>query len=337
MRKGKIHDVSERDLTKVGEKHVIIERDSDPCVNPITDNDNLFYLHSNITREFCANESQKDYPGLPVVEILDEDGCGTGEYKSEEDTFVFPVAAYIHGRIVLSLGNGSYFPDQEWDVTRNAAWMWTNKKRFCQLCGEQNWMHVYDRESRTWCLAKDRDEFMQYLRKEAEDLLNVWQMWNDGEVYGYRTETSCVPYKRLYPDGHTEDEVYWEDGMDSCWGFITEKANDISFPRGDGWKVFDASGDFVGEEYEIPEFVVTRMAPDGVTRLYLTEYKEDKDSVYDTAWMAVKDAAITFPSWGKAQHVARQAIDKKDYDAYKNCVEKDSVEVTTSVQETNLR
>lgn len=325
MIKIKIRDVSERDLTKVGAKHVIIEQDEDPCVNPITDNDNLFYLHSNITREFCGNESQNRYPGLPVMEIEDEYGNGTGEYKPKEDAFLFPVSAYIHGGIALSLGSGSHFPDQQWDVTRNAAWMWTNKKRFCEFCGEQNWMHVYDKESRSWRPAKTRDEFVEYLRGEAKILLDEWQMWNDGEVYGYRTETSCVPYKRLYPDGHTEDEVSWEDGEDSCWGFVTDKANDIDFPRGDGWEVFDATGQFVGDEYGIPEFVVTRMAPNGVTRLYLTEYKEDKDSVYDTAWMADKNAAITFSSWWEVQHVAQQAIDKKYYDAYKNCVEKDSV------------
>lgn len=325
MKKGVIRDVAERDLTEVGAKHVIIERDRDPGFNPVTDNDNLFYLHSTITQEFCANESQKNYPGLPVVEIEDEDGVGTGEYKPEKDAFLFPVAAYIHGRIALSLGSGSHFPDQQWDVTRNAAWIWTNKKRFCQLCGEKNWMRVFDEKSRAWRPAKDRDEFVQYLRKEAEALLDEWQKWNDGEVYGYRTETSYVPYKRLYPDGHTEDEVGWVDGDDSCWGYIVDKPGDIEFPRDDGWEVFDASGDFVGKEYDIPEFVVTRIAPDGVTRLYLTEYKEDKDSVYDTAWMAVKDAAITFPSWWKAQRVAQQVIDGKFYDAHRNCVEKDSI------------
>ena len=324
MKKGIIRDVSERDLTKAGAKHVIIERDTDQCVNPITDNDNLFYLHSNITREFCANESEKSYPGLPVVEIEDEDGYGTGEYKPEEDAFIFPVAAYIHGGIALSLGSGSHFPDQRWDVTRNAAWLWTNKKRFCQLCGEQNWMRVFDKESKTWRPAKDRDEFEQYLRKEAEVLLDGWQKWNDGEVYGYRTEESCVPYKRLYPDGHMEDEVDWEDGEDSCWGFITEKATDIGFPRGDGWEVFDASGDFVGDEYEIPEFVVTQVSPDGI-RYFLAQYTKVKDGVYDVAWTAALDDALTFSSWWKVQSAAQDVIDKDKYDARRNCVEKDSI------------
>jgi len=324
MKKGIIRDVSERDLTKAGAKHVIIERDPEPHVNPITEYDNLFYLHSNITREFCANESEKNYPGLPVVEIEDEDGCGTGEYRPEEDAFIFPVAAYIHGGIALSLGSGSHFPDQRWDVVRKAAWLWTNKKRFCELCGEENWMRVFDEKSKTWRPAKDRDEFEAYLRGQAEGLLEEWQKWNDGEVYGYRTEESSVPYKRLYPDGRTEDEVSWEDGEDSCWGFIVDKPGDIDFPRGDGWEVFDASGDFVGDEYEIPEFVVMRVSPDGI-KYYLSQYTKDKDGVRDVAWTAGLDDAMTFNSWWKAQSVAQDVIDKDKYDARKNCVEKDSL------------
>lgn len=325
MRKGKIRDVSERDLTEVGAKHVIIERDTDPLsINPVTDKDNLFYLHSNVTREFCANESQEDYPGLPITEILDEDGFGTGEYRPEEDAFIFPVAAYIHSGITLSLGNGSHFPDQQWDVTRKAAWLWTNKKRFCELCGEENWMHVYDKESRSWRPAKGRDEFVEYLRGEAISLLNEWQKWDDGEVYGYRTEMSSVPYKRLYPDGHTEDEVDWDDGKASCWGFITGKANDIDFPRGDGWEVYDATGQFVGDEYDIPEFVVTRVAPDG-TKLYLTSYTKDAVVGVKHAWSSCLRDALTFSSWWYVQIVAQDAIPKAEYDAYKNCVEKDSI------------
>ena len=323
MKKGVILDAHERDLTKVGERHVIIERDGYPGVDPVTDQDNLFYLHSNITREFCANESQKDYPGLPVVEIEDEDGYGTGEYRPEEDAFLFPVAAYIHSGIVLSLGNGSHFPDWQWDVTREAAWMWTNKKRFCELCSEQNWMHVYDEKTRAWRPAKDRDEFKEYLRGAAESLLREWQMWNDGEVYGYRTETSYVPYRKLYPDGTQEDAADWEDGEDSCWGFITDKADDIDFPRGDGWKVFDATGQFVGDEYDIPEFVVTRTTPDGA-RYFLSSFAKGADGVQHT-WTTSLEDALRFPSWWKVQSVAQDVIEKDKYDAHKNCVEIDSL------------
>lgn len=323
MKKGKILDVKERDLAKVGEKHVIIEKDEDYSFNPILENDNLFYLHSNITREFCANESEKNYPGLPIEEIEDEDGCGTGEYQPKEGVVIFPVAAYIHSGIVLSLGSGSHFPDQMWDVTRNAAYMWTDKERFCEFCGKENWMCVYDKELRKWRPAKDEDEFRSYLRTQAEGLLDEWQMWNDGSVYGFRCEESYVPYKRLYPDGHTEDEVDWKDG-DSCWGFITDKANDIGFPRGDGWRVFDATGQFVGDEYDIPEFVVTFVPLDGV-RQYLTGYAKNGKRYEAVCWGTNKIDAVRFPSWWQAQSVAQDVIEKGQYDAYKNCVEVDSL------------
>lgn len=327
MKKAIIRDVSERDLTEVGAKHVIIERDEDPALNPITDLGNLFYLHSNTTRGFCANESGEDYPGLPVTEILDEDGFGTGEYKPEKDAFIFPVAAYIHSGIVLSLGNGSHFPDQQWDVSRKAAWMWTDKKRFCELCGEQNWMHVYDKKAGEWRPAKDRDEFVEYLRGEARSLLDEWQKWNDGNVYGYRTETSSVPYKRLYPDGHTEDEVAWDDGEDSCWGFITDKANDIDFPRGNGWEVFDATGQFVGDVYGIPEFVVTCLRASDGKRVYLHRFAKTAgvDHAMSKEWCENIDNALMFSSWWQVQSVAQDVIPKDEYDARKNCVEVDSI------------
>ena len=256
MKKGIIRSVKERDLTKVGAKHVIITRNTDYCgeFNPIVspDNlspDNLFYLHSNI-KEFDGNESQKDYPGLPVEEILDEDGCGTGEYNPKEDAIISEVSAYIHGGIWLNLGNGSGFPDQQFDVTRKAAWMWTTKERFCKLIGEDKWMHIYDVERGEWKPAKTREEFLQYLRDEAKRLLDLWQKWSDGEIYGYKEVVSYVPYKRLYPDGHTEDEVKWEE-EDETFGYIINNINEIPFPRSEEWEVFDESGDFVGKEYDI--------------------------------------------------------------------------------------
>lgn len=88
--------------------------------------------------------------------------------------------------------------------------------------------------------------------------------------------------------------------------------------------MFDASGDFVGKEYSIPEFVVMRVSPDGI-RYYLSQYMKDKDGVHNVAWTARPDDAMTFSSWYQVQSVAQDVVDKDKYDAYKNCVEKDSV------------
>jgi len=41
--------------------------------------------------------------------------------KIERDYWIFPVAAYIHSGVVLSLGNGRGFPDYRWDVSHVGA------------------------------------------------------------------------------------------------------------------------------------------------------------------------------------------------------------------------
>jgi hypothetical protein len=249
MKKIKILDISERDMNETDVKHIIIKRDDDPCFNPMTDWDNLFLLHSNIPREFCGNERDKNYES-PLEEVLDEDGYGTGTFTFRKDVVAFPVAAYIHSGITLSLGSGSHFPDQQWDVTRNAAYMWTDRKRFEMLCN--TWMTMYDADIHKHRQAKDFEEFKAYLYKQAEAELRVFQMWNDGYVYGYRTEVP-MPYTKTYKDGTAFTGVDWEDTCDSCWGFITDTVQDIDLPVDGYCKIFDASGDFVGDEYEIPE------------------------------------------------------------------------------------
>lgn len=252
MRKGKIRDVHDRDMDKPGQKHVIIERDN-TGIDPLHDWDQVFYLHSNVPRHFRGNECDKSYPGDPMVEIEDVDGFGTGRYKPRDGVILFPVSAYIHSGIALSLGTIREFSCDPggWDTTPNAAWLWTDRERWESLCGD--WMEVYDESEKKRRPAKDWDEFVGFARSIAKSELEILQKCWDGEVFGYRTETSYVPYKRLYEDGSTEDEVDWEDGDDSCWGYVVDKVDDIDFPRGDGWEVFDATGRFVGDEYDIPE------------------------------------------------------------------------------------
>lgn len=328
MRKGTIHDVADRDLTKAGQKHVIIESDDDG-VNPITDEDNLFWLHSRIPREFRGNEQDKDYPGLPLENVLDEDGEPTGDRRLRDDAVMFNVAAYIHSGIVLSLGSGSHFPDQRWDVAHEAGWMWTDKERFEEMCGANRWGQIFDRLTLDWRPAASRAEFEAYLWREAECLLKYWQTWNDGHVFGYRTETSYVPYKRLYEDGRVEDAVDWEDGEDSCWGFITEDVNDIEFPRGNGWEVFDATGAFVGKEYNIPEFVVTRTT-DG-RRQFLVSWPVTSAPGAPVVWSSEKSSAHLFDSFGECQKVAEAVLGKNAicvreiYDPNTNCAEVDAI------------
>jgi len=260
MIKKKVLALDERDSSKAS-THVIIDWDRDGP-NPLIDYDQVFLLHSNIPREFCGNERRKDYVS-PLVEIEDEDGYGTGEYGFREGVVAFPVSAYIHSGIALSMGSIREFPCDPggWDTTRNAAYMWTDRERFEKMCGP--WMELYDEETKSRREAKDETEFRRYLWKLAEGELELFQKYLDGECFWYREETR-VPFKRVYPDGREFDDCDWEDG-DSCGGYYVDSVDDIGFSKNEDTDVFDATGRFVGDEWTIPELVIVH--PE--TKLYL--------------------------------------------------------------------
>lgn len=298
MKKIKILGVAERDMTETDVTHIIIEQDECPSMNPITDWDNLFLLHSNIPREFCGNEHDKNYES-PLEEVLDEDGYGTGTFTFRKGVVAFPVAAYIHSGVSLSLGNGSHFPDQRWDVTRNAAYMWTDRKRFEMLC--DTWMTVYDKSMHERRKAKDFEEFKAYLREQAEAELKTFQMWNDGHVYGYRTEVP-EPYTKTYRDGTVVEGVDWNDGSDSCWGFIADKVGDIDLPVSGNCKIFDASGDFVGDEFTVPELVIQCPGTGGY--LLVEAWEEGDGTPVPAVWTRDLTKAKVYHNWNCASNAA---------------------------------
>lgn len=296
MKKIRILDISERDMNETDVKHVIIDRDVCPGLNPITDWDNLFLLHSNIPREFCGNEHGKDYVS-PLEEVLDEDGYGTGTFTFRKGVIAFPVAAYIHGGISLSLGDGSHFPDQRWDVTRNAAYMWTDRERFEMLC--DTWMTVYDESMHKRRKAKDFEEFKAYLREQAKAELRTFQMWNDGQVYGYRVEVP-EPYTKTYRDGTVVNGVDWSDTCDSCWGFIADKVQDIDIPVDGDCRIFDASGSFVGDEFSVPELVIRH--PETGRYLLVEAWKEGDGSPVPAVWTCDLMKAKVYHNWNHANN-----------------------------------
>lgn len=157
---------------------VIVERDPDPQ-DPLHDWEQIFLLHSN-SDGLCGNEDDDGYES-PLEEVLDEDGYGTGEFKFREGVVWFPVSAYIHSGIALSLGNGAHFPDRRWDVTTNIAYLWTDRDRFEKICCKDGWMTLPDGDSGRRP-AKDFDEFREYLRRMAEGELGELQKAIDGEV-----------------------------------------------------------------------------------------------------------------------------------------------------------
>lgn len=295
MIKKQVLMLDERSESKAS-THVIIERDTD-CPNPLKDYDQVFLLHSN-TREFCGNESDSDYDD-PLEEIVDEDGYGTGEFRFREGVVHFPVSAYIHSGIALSMGSIREFPCDPggWDTTRNAAYMWTDKERFEAVCCKDGWMTVYDEETKTRRPAKDEAEFRKYLWEIAKDELALFQKYLDGECFGYREENR-IPFKKVYPDGREVDDCDWDDG-DSCWGFYVDSIDDIDFSKDEDTDVFDATGRFVGDEWTIPEFVI-RSPISG--RYLMTEAGED----WDAEWTGDLAKAKVFHHWNCAYNASLQ-------------------------------
>lgn len=114
----------------------------------------------------------------------------------------------------------------------------------------------------------------------------------------------------------------WEDG-DSCWGFFQD--DDSKYFDLDAERSYDDSVEWfadddtyiVGKEYQVPEFVVTRVH-DGV-RFFLSSY------VGEETWTADKSKALKFPSWWKVQSVAQDVIPKEQYNYKENCVEIDEL------------
>lgn len=316
MKLKKILSTSDPLFTKV-KTRVIVKRDADPQ-DPLHDWEQVFYMHSMITREFSGNESDKGYVS-PLVEIEDEDGCGTGEFTFRKGVVAFPVAAYIHSGIAFSLGSGSHFPDQQWDVVKGAAYLWTDKERFEKVCAP--WMTLYDEELKQRRSAKDFDEFKESLREIAAAELKTLQATMSGDVYGYVTEER-EEFKKVYPDGREETCFEYNSTEDSCWGFIQD--SDSRYFDMDAEKSYDDSVEWftdedylVGTEYEVPEFVVTQVKGD--TRFYLASYGREE------AWTADRSQAMKFTSWWKVQSVAQDVIPKGEYKCDRNCVEIDKL------------
>lgn len=90
----------------------------------------------------------------------------------KDSHWIFRIEAYIHSGVRLAFSNEGTFPDRRWDVSQVGA-IFASKKE--------------------WRLSKSA-------RKASECLLNTWNQYLAGDVWGYIVDK----------DGLNED---------SCWGF----------------------------------------------------------------------------------------------------------------------
>jgi len=130
--------------------------------SPQEDADNGLFLVAN-HREFYVPE-----PGQKRI----GDDWETLHARYKKTHWVFPIEAYIHSGVCLAFSHVGNFPDRQWDVSQVGA--------------------IFAAKSEWRLSAK--------ARKAAEGLLETWNQYLGGEVYGF---------------------VCDDDGLheDSCWGF----------------------------------------------------------------------------------------------------------------------
>jgi len=128
----------------------------------------LVYDH----RDFCVQ--RKGYDAREIFESVQKK-------KTFEGYWVFPVYAYIHGGVSLSVGSHN-FPDARWDVSM---------KGFALIKREPG---SYTEKAAL---------------KAAEGLIETWNQYLSGEVYEYR----------IYEKSKDETGKKQKDLIDSCSGF----------------------------------------------------------------------------------------------------------------------
>ena len=97
-------------------------------------------------------------------EELEDDLKGYFDYNSQY--WIFPVDAYIHSGVSLSIANTKYLPDRNWDVSTTGY----------VLVEKECWKEVED------------------AYKAAESLVEEWNQYLSGEVYGFIIEKPNTKY-----------------------------------------------------------------------------------------------------------------------------------------------
>lgn len=170
--------------------------------SPDTWENNSFFL------VYSHRDLNVQRPGFHPSDISDALNEGL---ESEPDYYplyyIFPVDAYIHSGIHLSIANTKNYPDRRWDVS-TSGYVLVSKEEF-----------------------ESRDEALNV----AKNLLEEWNLYLNGEVYCFTLLRPVKKYSiteqdlnELLANGETisasefaniaEEEIHYEE-TDSCWGF----------------------------------------------------------------------------------------------------------------------
>lgn len=242
-----IRSKSDSLFDKVGTR-VIISRDK-TALDPISDEDTIFQIHSFISRDFSGNEKDKEY--VSPFDSIKDDGV-----TLRKDVIAFPVDAYIHGAITLAMSQNSNFPDKRWDVAVGKIFVWTDKNIYETMYGP--WMSIYDEELKKFRPAKDMKEFKKHLFDLASEYLTQVNDYLDGNVWRYwvehRVKFTKVYRNRKQEEGFEYEVDYGEEGS-NIYQDKNGKLEISDAPRSadDSIEWFSDDVSIIGDTYEVEE------------------------------------------------------------------------------------
>lgn len=216
---------------------------------------------------------------------------------------VFQVSGYVHGGIAYSLGDGSHFPDSQWDVS-TLGYLYTSKERE----GDQ-WMMVYDKDKNVRRKAESFDEYKEYLRGIAEAEVKEMNLAERGDVYGWvyeRARNLLVETTDVDTGEKTSTRRREYEGDGGCWGTLTDKLDDLDFPP--GVPVYLDGDVGLDDEYEEPSYII----------MHDDKYLVMRD--YSMGWSDAMDGVVVRHSWWDAQALAQDFVPKEAYNAYSNII-----------------
>lgn len=204
-----------------------VEQDMDAQSPDTWENEDVFlvYEHRNFTvrREGFEPRDIFEYKGnQPKFELIGETPDNIQLHKRDDrfdDYFIFPVDAYIHSGVHLSLAGSRDYPDRRWDVS-TTGFVLVKKEEVVE--------------------GKKPVITIEEARKYAEGLLETWNQYLSGDVWGFtvlkpvtqytiteedlknlRQEEEYVSGDYMHVDQFLEvasESTDYEE-LDSCWGF----------------------------------------------------------------------------------------------------------------------
>ena len=164
--------------------------------------DDLPFSGEEGLREWLEPLDREDYHNYTAEEFAEE----VADWEKEREEWVwFPVSAYIHSGISLSLGHGT-----GWD-TSNCGFVFIKKEGWGSSMDEEGYSHSHTSDG----------EFVTVTWRElAEQHVNTWNQYLQGDVYGFMIDGPLETHQDLCEKcGHVQREYEEREELESVWGF----------------------------------------------------------------------------------------------------------------------